>query len=92
MEAKTIRTRRQFPHHHPEAERPAQSDPGRSTELSKIESGRVSFKEDPLDLRSLIERTLDDRPLADKKGTSWSPASTTPSRRSPETKADSRRS
>ncbi len=38
-------------------------------ELSKIESGRVSFKEDPLDLRSLIERTLSMiKPLADKKG------------------------
>ncbi|MCC6139438.1 MAG: HAMP domain-containing protein [Nitrospira sp.] len=38
-------------------------------ELSKIESGRVSFKEDPLDIRSLIERTLSMiKPLADKKG------------------------
>lgn len=38
-------------------------------ELSKIESGRVSFREDPLDLRSLIERTLSMiKPLADKKG------------------------
>lgn len=38
-------------------------------ELSKIESGRISFKEDPLDLRSLIERTLSMiKPLADKKG------------------------
>ncbi len=37
-------------------------------ELSKIESGRVSFKEDPLDLRSVIERTLSMiKPLADKK-------------------------
>lgn len=37
-------------------------------ELSKIESGRVSFKEEPLDLRSLIERTLSMiKPLADKK-------------------------
>lgn len=37
-------------------------------ELSKIESGQVSFKEDPLDLRSLIERTLSMiKPLADKK-------------------------
>jgi len=38
-------------------------------ELSKIESGSVSFKEDPLDLRSLIERTLSMiKPIADKKG------------------------
>lgn len=38
-------------------------------ELSKIESGSVSFKEDPLDLRALIERTLSMiKPIADKKG------------------------
>ena len=38
-------------------------------ELSKIESGRVSFKADPLDLRNVIERTLSMiKPLADKKG------------------------
>ena len=38
-------------------------------ELSKIESGRVSFKQDPIDIRSLIERTLSMiKPLADKKG------------------------
>ncbi len=38
-------------------------------ELSKIESGRVSFKEEPLDVRSVIERTLSMiKPLADKKG------------------------
>ncbi len=38
-------------------------------ELSKIESGRVSFKEDPLDIRSVIERTLSMiKPMADKKG------------------------
>jgi len=38
-------------------------------ELSKIESGRASFKEEPLDLRSVIERTLSMiKPLADKKG------------------------
>ncbi|MBI3357285.1 MAG: extracellular solute-binding protein, partial [Nitrospirae bacterium] len=38
-------------------------------ELSKIESGRVSFKEEPLDIRSVIERTLSMiKPLADKKG------------------------
>lgn len=37
-------------------------------ELSKIESGRVLFKEEPLDLRSLVERTLSMiKPLADKK-------------------------
>lgn len=38
-------------------------------ELSKIESGRVSFKEEPLDLRNVIDRTLSMiKPLADKKG------------------------
>jgi two-component system, OmpR family, phosphate regulon sensor histidine kinase PhoR len=38
-------------------------------ELSKIESGRVSFKEDPLDIRGVIERTLSMiKPIADKKG------------------------
>lgn len=38
-------------------------------ELSKIESGRVSFKEEPLDLRNVIERTLSMiKLLADKKG------------------------
>ncbi|ALA57150.1 two-component system histidine kinase PnpS [Nitrospira moscoviensis] len=38
-------------------------------ELSKIESGRVSFKQDPLDIRSVVERTLSMiKPIADKKG------------------------
>jgi two-component system phosphate regulon sensor histidine kinase PhoR len=38
-------------------------------ELSKIESGRVSFRQDPMDLRSVIERTLSMiQPLAEKKG------------------------
>ncbi len=38
-------------------------------ELSKIESGSVSFKEDPLDLSNLIDRTLSMiKPMADKKG------------------------
>jgi two-component system phosphate regulon sensor histidine kinase PhoR len=38
-------------------------------ELSKIESGRVSFKEEPLDLRAIIDRTLSMiKPIADKKG------------------------
>lgn len=38
-------------------------------ELSKIESGRVSFKQDPIDIRNVIERTLSMiKPLADKKG------------------------
>lgn len=38
-------------------------------ELSKIESGQVSFKEDLLDIRNVIERTLSMiKPLADKKG------------------------
>jgi two-component system, OmpR family, phosphate regulon sensor histidine kinase PhoR len=38
-------------------------------ELSKIESGRVSFKEDPLELHTVIERTLSMiQPIADKKG------------------------
>ncbi len=38
-------------------------------ELSKIESGRVSFKEEPMDLRNVIERTLSMiKLLADKKG------------------------
>jgi two-component system phosphate regulon sensor histidine kinase PhoR len=38
-------------------------------ELSKIESGRVSFKQEPIDLRAIIERTLSMiKPLADKKG------------------------
>lgn len=37
-------------------------------ELSKIESGSVSFKEDPVDLRHLIDRTLSMiKPMADKK-------------------------
>lgn len=37
-------------------------------ELSKIESGRVSFKEGPMDVRSAIERTVSMiTPLADKK-------------------------
>jgi two-component system phosphate regulon sensor histidine kinase PhoR len=38
-------------------------------ELSKIESGRVSFKQEPTDLRAVIERTLSMmQPIADKKG------------------------
>jgi two-component system phosphate regulon sensor histidine kinase PhoR len=38
-------------------------------ELSKIESGRVSFKEEPLELRNVIDRTLSMmKPIADKKG------------------------
>lgn len=38
-------------------------------ELSKIESGRVSFKQDPINVRTMIERTLSMiKPLADKKG------------------------
>jgi two-component system, OmpR family, phosphate regulon sensor histidine kinase PhoR len=38
-------------------------------ELSKIESGLVSFKQDPMDLRKVVERTLSMmKPLADKKG------------------------
>jgi two-component system phosphate regulon sensor histidine kinase PhoR len=38
-------------------------------ELSKIESGQVSFKQVPLDIRSAIERTLSAmKPIADKKG------------------------
>jgi two-component system phosphate regulon sensor histidine kinase PhoR len=38
-------------------------------ELSKIESGRVSFKEEPIDLRSVIDRTLSMmKPIADKRG------------------------
>ena len=37
-------------------------------ELSKIESGRVSFKEEPLDIRNVIERTVSMiKPIADKK-------------------------
>ncbi len=37
-------------------------------ELSKIESGRVSLKEEPLELQSLVERTLSMvKPMADKK-------------------------
>ena len=37
-------------------------------ELSKIESGRVSLKEEPLELRSVVDRTLSMiRPIADKK-------------------------
>lgn len=36
-------------------------------ELSKIESGGVSFKEDPIELRSVIDRTLSMiKPIADK--------------------------
>ncbi|OQW31523.1 MAG: hypothetical protein A4E19_07885 [Nitrospira sp. SG-bin1] len=36
-------------------------------ELSKIESGGVSFKEDPLELRSVIDRTLSTiKPIVDK--------------------------
>ncbi|TKS61472.1 MAG: PAS domain-containing sensor histidine kinase [Nitrospira sp.] len=38
-------------------------------ELSKIESGRVLLKEEPLDLRPIIDRTLSMmKPLADKNG------------------------
>ena len=38
-------------------------------ELSKIESGRVTFKEEPMDIRNVIERTLAMiKPIADKKG------------------------
>ncbi len=38
-------------------------------ELSKIESGRVSFKQEHMDLRAVIDRTLSMiKPLADKKG------------------------
>ncbi|MDH4085792.1 MAG: cell wall metabolism sensor histidine kinase WalK [Nitrospira sp.] len=37
-------------------------------ELSKIESGRVSLKEEPLELRSAVDRTLSMiKPIADKK-------------------------
>ncbi|MBH0203025.1 MAG: HAMP domain-containing protein [Nitrospira sp.] len=37
-------------------------------ELSKIESGRVSLKEEPLELRSIVDRTLSMiKPIADKK-------------------------
>lgn len=37
-------------------------------ELSKIESGRVSLKEEPLELRSVVDRTLSMiKPIADKK-------------------------
>ncbi|QPD05479.1 MAG: hypothetical protein Nkreftii_003253 [Candidatus Nitrospira kreftii] len=36
-------------------------------ELSKIESGRISMKEEPLDLQTLVERTLSMiKPMADK--------------------------
>ncbi len=38
-------------------------------ELSKIESGQVSLREEPLDLRALVERTLSTiKPIADRKG------------------------
>ncbi|MBD0316329.1 MAG: HAMP domain-containing protein [Nitrospiraceae bacterium] len=38
-------------------------------ELSKIESGLVSFKRDPMDLRTVVDRTLSViRPIAAKKG------------------------
>lgn len=38
-------------------------------ELSKIESGLVSFKQDPMDLRNVVERTFSMiKPIADKKG------------------------
>lgn len=38
-------------------------------ELSKIESGRVSFKEAPTDIRAVVERAMSlIQPLADKKG------------------------
>ncbi|MFZ1802648.1 MAG: ATP-binding protein [Nitrospira sp.] len=37
-------------------------------ELSKIESGRVTLKEEPLELRSVVDRTLSMiKPIADKK-------------------------
>lgn len=38
-------------------------------ELSHIESGRVSFRQDPIDLRAVIDRALSTiKPLAEKKG------------------------
>jgi two-component system, OmpR family, phosphate regulon sensor histidine kinase PhoR len=38
-------------------------------ELSKIESGRISLKEEPIDLRIIIDRTFSMiKPIADKKG------------------------
>ncbi len=38
-------------------------------QLSRIESGQVLLKQDPLDIRTLVERTLPMiKPLADKKG------------------------
>ncbi|MFO0701220.1 MAG: ATP-binding protein [Nitrospira sp.] len=38
-------------------------------ELSKIESGQISLKEEPLDLRALVDRTLSTiTPIADRKG------------------------
>ncbi|MCA1956977.1 MAG: cell wall metabolism sensor histidine kinase WalK [Nitrospira sp.] len=38
-------------------------------ELSHIESGRVSFRQDPIDLRTVIDRALSTiKPLAEKKG------------------------
>ncbi|MBX3324611.1 MAG: ATP-binding protein [Nitrospira sp.] len=38
-------------------------------ELSKIESGQISLKEDPLDVRALVDRTLSTiKPIADRKG------------------------
>ncbi|MCP9439785.1 MAG: cell wall metabolism sensor histidine kinase WalK [Nitrospira sp.] len=38
-------------------------------ELSHIESGRISFRQDPIDLRAVIDRALSTiKPLAEKKG------------------------
>ncbi|MCP9449703.1 MAG: cell wall metabolism sensor histidine kinase WalK [Nitrospira sp.] len=38
-------------------------------ELSHIESGRVSFRQDPIDLRAVIDRAISTiKPLAEKKG------------------------
>ena len=38
-------------------------------ELSRIESGRVSFREEPIDIHAVIDRALSTiRPLAEKKG------------------------
>ena len=38
-------------------------------ELSKIESGQISLKEEPLDVRALVDRTLSTiKPIADRKG------------------------
>ncbi|MDH4153880.1 MAG: cell wall metabolism sensor histidine kinase WalK [Nitrospira sp.] len=38
-------------------------------ELSKIESGQISLREEPIDLRALVDRTLSTiKPIADRKG------------------------